>query len=186
MSDESPRVASHEIRFQGKAVYDEQWILDFMDEQQSGVLGLTNDAGEPHLVTQLFVYIHDDSAIYLHGAEYGVAYDIVEANQPAPASFTSHTMGRYIAAEQPVNFTVEYTSVIADGTISLVQDDAHKRRVLEEVMEKYAPDMTPGEDYNEISQESIDRTAVYQLEVDSWTAKDGEKDPDHPDAYNLN
>lgn len=183
MNDESPRVASDEIRYQGKAVHDEQWILDFMDEQQSGVLGLVNGS-KPHLVTQLFVYNHDDSSIYLHGAENGVAYEIVETNQPTPASFTTSRMGRYIPAEQPVNFTVEYASVVANGTITLI-DAATKRGVLEQVMEKYAPHLTPGEDYNVISQESIDRTAVYQLEVDSWTAKKGKKDPDHPGAYNL-
>lgn len=184
MSDESPRVASDDIRYQGKAIHDEQWILDFLDEQQSGVLGLINDA-EPHLVTQLFVYDHDDPAIYLHGAQGGVAYEIVEANQPAPASFTTSSMGRYIPAEQPVNFTVEYASVVANGTIRLHEDDDAKRGVLEQFMKKYAPHLTPGEDYDVISQESIDRTAVYQFKVDTWSAKKGGKDPDHPGAYHL-
>lgn len=166
MIEEAPRVASDEIRYQGKAVHDEQWILDFIEEQQSGVLGLINGA-KPHLVTQLYVYDPDITAIYLHGAQNGVAYDIVKANQPAPASFTTSSMGRYIPAKRPVNFTVEYSSFVANGTISIVENEEAKRDVLEQFMEKYAPHLDAGEDYKSISHESIDRTAVYGLGVES-------------------
>ncbi|MFC6993294.1 hypothetical protein ACFQH3_17210 [Haladaptatus sp. GCM10025707] len=30
-----------------------------------------------------------------------------------------------------------------------------------------------------------DRTAVYRLNVESWSGKQGWKDPDHPGAYDL-
>lgn len=184
MQEDNPRVVSDEIRYQGKAIHDEQWIIDFLTDQKTGVLGLIND-DEPHLVTQLFVYNHDDTAIYLHGAQDGQAYDIVKRDEPAAATFTTHAFGRFIPAEQPVNFTVEYASVVANGTISLIGDATDKRGVLEQVMEKFAPHLTPGEDYQEISNESINRTAVYRLNVESWSAKQGKKDPDHPGAYDL-
>jgi hypothetical protein len=52
-------------------------------------------------------------------------------------------------------------------------------------MSKFAPQLTAGEDYEEMSEESIDRTAVYRLDVESWSGKRGEKSPDHPTAYDL-
>nr|WP_255767552.1 pyridoxamine 5'-phosphate oxidase family protein [Haladaptatus halobius] len=139
----------------------------------------------PHLVTQLFVYNQDKGVIYLHGAQAGRAHDLVESGDQPCASFTTSEKGRCIPADEPVNFTVEYSSVVAYGTIDLLADKEEKRGVLEQFMEKFAPQLTEGEDYKRIAQESIDRTAVYRLDVKSWSGKEGWKDPDHPGAYSL-
>ncbi|MFC6733840.1 pyridoxamine 5'-phosphate oxidase family protein [Haladaptatus sp. GCM10025893] len=139
----------------------------------------------PHLVTQLFVYDDEAHAIFLHGARAGRAHDLVAEGDRPRASFTTSEHGRYIPADEPVNFTVEYSSVVAYGCISLLSAADEKQAVLEKVMAKYAPQLTPGEDYQPMSDESIDRTAVYRLNVESWSGKQGWKDPDHPGAYDL-
>ncbi|ELZ04756.1 pyridoxamine 5'-phosphate oxidase-like FMN-binding protein [Natrialba chahannaoensis JCM 10990] len=177
---DSPSVASDDIRYQGKAVAHEDWIREFLAGQETGVLGLT-DSEEPHLVTQLFVC--EDDSIYVHGASDGRAYDLVSSTDEPQACFTTSEMGRFIPAAEPVNFTVEYASVVAYGPISLLTERADKRDVLESFMDKFAPQLTPGEDYEPMSDESIDRTAVYQLAVDRWSAKRGEKPADEPGAY---
>ena len=184
MDETAPEMASDSIRYAGKAVDDPEWIVDFLSDQKSGVLGLV-DEGEPHLVTQLFVYDDEAGTIYVHGARDGRAHGIVERAGPAPACFTTSEMGRFVPAEEPVNFTVEYASVVAYGTIDLLEARGDKRRVLERFMSKFAPQLTAGEDYEEMSEESIDRTAVYRLDVESWSGKRGEKSPDHPTAYDL-
>lgn len=184
MDENAPEVDSDSIRYQGKAVDDSAWIASFLADQETGVLGLV-DEGEPHLVTQLFVYDEATGAIYVHGASAGRAYDVVERDAPAPASFTTSESGRYIPADEPVNFTVEYASVVAYGEVDLLEGRAEKRRVLEAFMEKFAPHLTPGEDYEEMSEESIDRTAVYRLDVARWSGKEGEKPPAYPGAYDL-
>ena len=184
MDEHAPEMVSDSIRYAGKAVDDPEWIVDFLADQESGVLGLVDD-GSPHLVTQLFVYDEATGAIYVHGASDGRAHGIVERAGSAPACFTTSEMGRFVPAAEPVNFTVEYASVVAYGTIDLLEARADKRRVLERFMSKFAPQLTAGEDYEEMSEESIDRTAVYRLDVERWSGKRGEKPPDHPTAYDL-
>lgn len=184
MDENAPEVVSDSIRYAGKAVDDPEWIVDFLADRKSGVLGLV-DEGSPHLVTQLFVYDEEAGAIYVHGASDGRAHGIVERAGSAPACFTTSEMGRFVPAAEPVNFTVEYASVVAYGTIGLVGGRDDKRRVLERFMSKFAPQLTAGEDYEEMSEESIDRTAVYRLDVERWSGKRGEKPPDHPTAYDL-
>ena len=184
MDEREPELVSDSIRYAGKAVDDPEWIVDFLAERTSGVLGLVDD-GEPHLLTQLFVYDEEEGAIYVHGASDGRAYGIVERSGSAPACFTTSEMGRFVPAAEPVNFTVEYASVVAYGSIGLVEGRDDKQQVLERFMSKFAPQLTPGEDYAEMSEESIDRTAVYRLDVESWSGKRGEKSPDHPTAYDL-
>lgn len=184
MDENAPEVVSDSIRYEGKAVDDPEWIVEFLADRTSGVLGLVDD-GEPHLVTQLFVYDDEDGSIYVHGARDGRGHGIIERAGSAPACFTTSEMGRFVPAAEPVNFTVEYASVVAYGTIGLLADREDKRRVLEQFMAKFAPHLRVGEDYEEMSEESIDRTAVYRLDVESWSAKRGEKSPDHPGAYDL-
>ncbi|WP_115863094.1 pyridoxamine 5'-phosphate oxidase family protein [Halorussus litoreus] len=199
MDDDAPENASDSIRYQGKAVDDDEEIVAFLDAQRSGVLGLADD-GQPHLVTQLFVYDDEDGAIYLHGAQAGRAYGIVadggsvdgesaggdnDDRATVEACFTTSEMGRFIPADEPVNFTVEYTSVVAYGEIGLVEDAAAKRGVLERFMAKFAPHLSAGQDYEEMAEESIDRTAVYRLDVERWSGKHGEKAPEYPGAYDL-
>ncbi len=181
---ERPRLDSDAIRYAGKAVDDEEWIVDFLNEQETGVIALANE-GTPHPVTQLFVYDDREGAIFVHGARDGRAYGIVDGDGESRASFTTSRMGRYVPADEPVNFTVEYASVVAYGSVSLLDGAGEKRRVLERFMSKFAPHLTPGEEYAEISEESIDRTAVYRLDVERWSAKRGEKPPDQPGAYEL-
>lgn len=184
MDESNPENVSDSIRYQGKAVSDSDWILKFLAEQETGVLGLI-DGDTPHLVTQLFVYDDDEGVIFMHGAQGGRAYGLVEGGDRSRASFTTSEKGRYIPAEEPVNFTVEYSSVVAYGTIDLLTDDDGKRQVLEQFMQKYAPQLTEGVDYEEMTAESIDRTAVYRLDVDSWSGKNGWKDSETPGAYDL-
>lgn len=68
MKENSPEVVSDTIRYQGKAIDDPNWTVEFLANQKSGVLGLI-DRGTPHLITQLFVYNEEDEAIYMHGAQ---------------------------------------------------------------------------------------------------------------------
>ena len=182
MTKNTPRDVSDSIRYRGKAIDDPTWIPEFLADRETGVLGLVDD-DTPHLVTQLFVYDPEVSDIFLHGAQAGRAHDIVENSQQPRACFTTSEKGRYVPADEPVNFTVEYSSVVAYGPIDLLADRREKRRVLEQFMEKFAPQLTAGEDYEQMSGESIDRTAVYRLDVESWSGKKGWTDD--PDAYDL-
>ena len=184
MDDHAPENLSEEIRYRGKAVDDDEWIAGFLAEQRSGVLGLVDGDG-PHLVTQLFVYDEDAGAVFLHGAQAGRAPGVVAGGDAPRAAFTTSETGRFVPADEPVNFTVEYASVVAYGTVDLVEDAAEKRRVLERFMAKFAPHLEADEDYVEIREASVDRTAVYRLDVTSWSGKRGEKPPDHPGAYDL-
>ena len=184
MADETPRDVSESIRYHGKAIDDPTWIPDFLATQETGVLGLVDD-DTPHLVTQLFVYDPEERSIFLHGAQGGRAHDLVAKGDQPRAAFTTSEKGRYIPADEPVNFTVEYSSVVAYGSIGFRTGREEKRDVLEQFMEKFAPQLTAGEDYEPITEESIDRTAVYRLDVESWSGKTGWKDADHPAAYDL-
>jgi hypothetical protein len=183
MSDERPENRSGDVRLAGRAVDDDEWIEAFVDRQPMGALGLV-DEGSPYVVNQLFVYDAEAGAIYLHGAATGRTRSIVEAGDPAEASLAISEMGQLLPAEMPVDFDVEYASVVAFGDIHLVEGVERKRAALERLMEKFAPQLTAGEDYEHIADASIDRTSVYRLDVEGWSGKRNEPDS-FPGAYDY-
>lgn len=184
MSEQPPENLADDVRLSPRAVEDDEWIEAFLTRRPMGVLGLV-DEGSPYLVNQLFVYDPGERAVYLHGAHSGRTRTIVERAGPVEACLTVSRMGRLLPAAKPVDFDVEYESVVLYGEIDLVTDAADKRRALERIMEKFAPQLSPGDDYNPIADSSIEHTSVYRIDVDGWSAKRNEADPDVDDAYDY-
>ncbi|MFC7046030.1 pyridoxamine 5'-phosphate oxidase family protein [Halobacteriaceae archaeon GCM10025711] len=184
MGDDYPANRADDVRLSQRAVEDDDWIAAFLSRQPTCVLGLVDD-GSPYVVNQLFVYDPAEHAIFLHGANTGRTRTIVERGDSPDASLTVSRMGRLLPAAMPVDFDVEYASVVVDGEIGLVEDPAKKRLALERIMEKFAPHMRPGEDYDPIADSSIERTSVYRIDVDGWSAKRNEKPPDFDGAYDY-
>ncbi|MFO7925999.1 MAG: pyridoxamine 5'-phosphate oxidase family protein [Halobacteriota archaeon] len=182
MPDRSPVNVSDEVRFSPRAVDDDEWIETFLTREPMGVVGLV-DEGTPYLVNQLFVYDSSKHAIFLHGANTGKTKTLVQRGDSTPACFTASRMGRLLPAEMPVDFDVEYASVVAFGSIRLIDGGDRKRRALERIMDKFAPELDPGEDYEPIADASIERTSVYRIDIDGWSGKRNDKPADFPGAY---
>ena len=182
MTERTPENRSDDVRLAGRAVSDDEWIAEFLTEEPMCVVGLVDD-GEPYLVNQLFVYDKSEDAIFLHGAATGRTRTIVERGDRAPVCLTASRMGRLLPAEMPVDFDVEYESVVVYGHIRVVEKVERKHRALELIMDTFAPDLTAGEDYEPIADESIDRTSVYQIDIEGWSGKRNDKSADFPGAY---
>lgn len=184
MSEDPPENRAEDVRLSPRAVEDDEWIEAFLTDEPMGVLGLV-DEDSPYLVNQLFVYDPDSQAVFLHGANTGRTRTIVERADPPDACLTVSRMGRLLPAEMPVDFDVEYASVVVYGEIGLVEGSTEKRRALERIMEKFAPHMDPGEDYDPIAESSVERTSVYRIDVDGWSAKRNEVGPDFEGAFDY-
>jgi nitroimidazol reductase NimA-like FMN-containing flavoprotein (pyridoxamine 5'-phosphate oxidase superfamily) len=184
MTDRTPENRSDDVRLAQRGVSDDEWIASFLAREPMAVVGLVDD-GEPYLVNQLFVYDESEDAIFLHGARTGRTRTIVEEGDTSSACLTASRMGRLLPAEMPVDFDVEYESVVVFGSIRVVTDASRKRRALELLMEQFAPDLTAGEDYEPIADESIERTSVYRIDIEGWSGKRNEKPEDFPGAYDY-
>ncbi|MGM0605269.1 MAG: pyridoxamine 5'-phosphate oxidase family protein [Halobacteriota archaeon] len=184
MTNQEPTNRAEDVRYSPRAVEDDHWIREFLEEAPMCVLGLVDDA-EPYLVNQLFVYDSTAEAIFLHGAYTGKTRTLVEDAETARACLTVSRMGRVLPAEMPVDFDVEYDSVVVYGDISLVEGQETKRDALEQLMSKFAPHMASGADYDPIADSSIDRTSVYRIDVDGWSGKRNEQPTDFAGAYDY-
>lgn len=157
-----------QMRRRDLAIGDDAEIKRILEKAPYGFLA-TSHEGQPFLRPCLFWYDPASRRIYMHGARRGRTPSNLASNPRVCYGVAS--MGRLLPADEAIEFSVEYESVIAFGTARLVTDAEEGRRALEGLMQKYFPDHRPGSDYRPITPSELDQTAVYAIEVESWSGK---------------
>jgi nitroimidazol reductase NimA-like FMN-containing flavoprotein (pyridoxamine 5'-phosphate oxidase superfamily) len=92
-------------------------------------------------------------------------------------------MGRLLPADKAMGFGVEYAGVVAFGRAAIVTDVAEAKRGLQLLLNKYFPHLRPGEDYTRATDDELKVTAVYRIEIESWSGKEARADADFPGAF---
>ena len=166
-------------RRRDRQVEDEDWIKDFLRRAPTGVLATVYE-GQPFTHTNLFVYDEATNALYLHTNKEGRTRLNVEAG--GRACYTVSEMGRLLPASEALEFSVEYASVVVFGQMRVLDDPAEAERGLQMLLDKYFPHLRPGEHYRPIQPEELKRTAVFRLDIESWSGKQ-KKVGEHPGAF---
>lgn len=106
--------------------------MAILREGTSGVLSLTGDEGYPYGVPLSYVY--DGDKLYFHCAKEGHKIDAIRKNPKA--SFCVIAQDEIV----PEKYTTCYRSVIAFGSVRILENEGEKRRAIEELALKYAPE----------------------------------------------
>ena len=179
MSRDYAALPPAEVRRSDRAVYDEAWIADLLRRAPTGVLATVSD-GQPFINTNLFVYDAPQHVIYMHTARVGRTQTNVEGGERV--CFSVSEMGRLLPADEALEFSVEYAGVAAFGRASIVEGEEAERG-LQMLLDKYFPHLQPGRDYRPIVPEELKRTAVYRIDIESWSGKKKEVADDFPGAF---
>ncbi|MDX9857546.1 MAG: pyridoxamine 5'-phosphate oxidase family protein [candidate division Zixibacteria bacterium] len=169
------------IRRQDRAKED-TWVVQHITEAPYLALALIRD-GRPHINTNTFVYLSEPHAIYFHTAPNGTLRTIVESTPDCPVSATAAAMGRLLPAEEAREFSVEFSSVVLFGTISIVDDMAERRRGMEALNRKYFPHLEPGRHYRPVTDKELSQITVYRISIEHWTGKQKAVAADFPGAF---
>ncbi len=171
---------AHQVRRSDRAVEDEGWIRDFLHRAPVGTLATVHQ-GQPFINANLFVYDEAVNTIYMHTAQVGRTRANIEADERV--CFGVNEMGRLLPADEALEFSVEYAGVIVFGRAHMVEADEEARHALQMLLDKYAPHLKPGRDYRPIVAQELARTAVYRIQIDSWSGKRKQVAPDFPGAF---
>ncbi len=156
---------------------DDAWIRAFLHRAPFGSMATVHDE-QPFIVTRNFVYDQAVHAIYLHGAVKGRTYANVQAN--GRVCFSASEMGRLLPAKRAMNFGVEYSGVVVFGRAKVVTDIAEARHGMQLLLDKYFPHLQPGEDYEPATDSDLRNTAVYRIDIESWSGKEKQVEADIP------
>jgi nitroimidazol reductase NimA-like FMN-containing flavoprotein (pyridoxamine 5'-phosphate oxidase superfamily) len=97
--------------------------------------------------------------------------------------FTISEIGRLLPAAEALEFSVEYTGVVVFGRGQVINDLTEAKHGLQQILDKYAPHLKPGQDYRPIVEEELKRTAVFRIAIEEWSGKKKEVPPDFPGAF---
>lgn len=164
----------HRPRYRPRAVSDDDTIRRILRRHPWGTLTAVQ-GGEPVPTPLLYVYEPDAHVIDTHVSPEGRIASVARAG--SRGTFTVASMGEIISAETAGSFDLEYESVIASGEVGLVEEPGPRRAALARLMEKFAPDEVPGDDYRPITEEEVEETAVVRLTIDEWSAKRNGAEP---------
>lgn len=180
MSKDYANQSPTDTRRSDRAVTDDAWIIEMLHREPIGVMA-TLHGDQPFVNSNLFVYSADEHAIYTHTAKKGRTRANVELAQKV--CFTTFTMGRMLPADVALEFSVEYTGVVAFGTATIVEDETEALAALQLIMDKYAPHLKKDVDYRRPIAEELKRTSVFKMSVSAWSGKKKEVAADFPGAY---
>ncbi len=179
MSNKNDKPITH-ARRQDRAITDEAWIRAFLHRADFGALATVHD-GQPFINTNLFAYDEAAHAIYTHTARAGRTRSNVA--EDGKVCFSISEMGRLLPAAEALEFSVEYAGVMVFGTAVFVADPVEAEHGLQLLLDKYAPHLRPGRDYRPIIPAELKRTAVYRINIESWSGKQKQAPDDFPGAY---
>jgi nitroimidazol reductase NimA-like FMN-containing flavoprotein (pyridoxamine 5'-phosphate oxidase superfamily) len=168
MAKDYARLPLAEVRRQDRAVTDETWIRALLQRAPVGALATLHE-GQPFINSNLFVYDETRHVIYMHTARLGRTQANVEADERV--CFSVYEMGRLLPATTALEFSVEYAGVTVFGTAKIVSDPGEAAYGLQRLLDKYAPHLQPGRDYQPITAEELKRTAVYRIDIEAWSGK---------------
>ena len=133
-----------------------------LEKSRRGVLAVNGDDGYPYAVPVNYVY--DNGKIYIHSAKYG--YKIEALKNSDRVCFSAILNSRV----QQDMFTAAYQSVVAFGRASFVEDDAERRRILEQFIYKLSPDFVEGG--MKFVDAAIGKTALICIDVEEIKGKE--------------
>lgn len=150
-----------EMRSKANMLTNEE-VENILKTSPNGTLALYGENGYPYSVPVNFVY--SDGKIYFHGAAEGYKLDCIKKDPHVSFS----VIGKDDIAKE--NFTTLFSSVIAFGTIRVIDTMEEKIPVLEAMVGKYSAE------FMESGKELIRKgcgSVAYELTIDHMTGKKG-------------
>ena len=159
---------------------DDAWIRKFLHRGAMGTMATSRD-GQPFLVTRNYAYDLERHAIYMHGAMKGRTFDNVQANDRV--CFSISEMGRLLPADEALEVGIEYAGVVVFGVASIVDDQTEATHGLKLLLDKYFPHLEYSIDYKPIVPEALKITAVFRIDIQSWSGKEKVVEEGYPGAF---
>ena len=152
----------HEMRRKNQLLPQEESVR-ILERGASGVLALYGEDGYPYAVPMSYQY--DGETLFFHCAKTGHKLDAIRHCEKA--SFCVIDQDKVV----PEEYTTYFRSVIAFGTIRILETEQEMRAALQRLAQKYRPDGTAQDHTREIDG-SLSRVCVLEFSIEHMTGKE--------------
>ena len=161
--------------YQRKPAYarDDEWIRAFL---HTGEIAHIATVWEDQPFVTPTNYYFDEAAhrLIFHSNSTGRLRANLEHHPQVCAEVSE--LGRYLPSNVALEFSLQYRSVMVFGKVGLLSDPDEQRRMLHLLIAKYFRPMEIGKDYRPATDQELKRTAVYELQIESWSGKENWQD----------
>ena len=144
---------------------DEAFSLALIDRCTHGVMALTTGTDTPYCLPLSLVRV--DRALYFHCAHQGRKVELMRTCPKVCVTFIGGDSPAYLDKGE---YTTYFQSVIAFGTIRILEDDGEKMEAIQKLAVKYAPEETPADRQNAIDREWAP-LCMLEMRIDHLTGK---------------
>ena len=152
------------VREANRAVYDREAIYKILDEGFVCHTGFSVD-GQPYVIPTMFARVSD--ALYFHGS--AASRMLRGAVSGLPVCITVTLLDGLILARSVFNHSMNYRSVVALGTATLISDPAEKLAALEAFTEKLIRGRW--QDARQPNEQELKATSILKLPLTEVSAK---------------
>jgi uncharacterized protein len=149
-------------------VQSDDWVCDFLRRARIGHIA-TRWEDQPFINPTTFWYDPERHEIYFHSNVVGR----VRANtdEHERVCFEASEFGKLLPSNVALEFSIQYESVIAYGTVRQLEDEQDKHHALYGLIDKYFSPMQRGKEYREITDKELKHTSIYAIKIESWSGK---------------
>jgi nitroimidazol reductase NimA-like FMN-containing flavoprotein (pyridoxamine 5'-phosphate oxidase superfamily) len=166
--DYNPNVTPANAQRRPELARDDEWIRNFLARAPIGHVATRWD-DQPFITPTNFWYDAERHQIVFHSNIVGRVR--ANAERHDRVCFEAEEHGRLLPSNVALEFSIQYESVIAFGTIRIIEDEEEKRRALYGLIARYFPALRPGVEYRPITDAESKRTSVYAIAIESWSGK---------------
>jgi len=153
------------MRRSDREITEKSELVDILEKGDSCHIALC-DGDTPYLVTMNYGFEWNDNLkIYLHCAGEGRKIDLIKKNQKV--CFSVDTGHELVVAEKACGWGMKYKSIVASGTIEIIENNADKIKGLNLLMKHYA-----GEADFKYEEKMVQATTVLKIIVSEVTGKE--------------
>jgi len=153
------------MRRSDREITEKSELVDILEKGDSCHIALC-DGDTPYLVTMNYGFEWNDNLkIYLHCAGEGKKIDLIKKNQKV--CFSVDTGHELVIAEKACGWGMKYKSIVASGTIEIIENNADKIKGLNLLMKHYA-----GETDFKYEEKMLQATTVLKIIVSEVTGKE--------------
>jgi nitroimidazol reductase NimA-like FMN-containing flavoprotein (pyridoxamine 5'-phosphate oxidase superfamily) len=152
------------VREANRAVYDREAIYKILDEGFVCHVGFSAE-GQPFVIPTMFARVGD--AIYFHGS--AASRMLRGAGAGLPVCITVTLLDGLVLARSVFNHSMNYRSVVALGTATLIGEPAEKLAALRAFTEKLIPGRW--EDARQPNEQELKATSILKLPLTEVSAK---------------
>ena len=138
-------------------------MVALLKSQSVGRLAMDNN-GRPYIVP--LHYLYETGKIYFHSRKDGLKISCFLVNPQV--CFEVDELIKINSGEIACDFTTNYRSVLAFGTVRIMEKPAEKAAVINRLVEKYAR----GDSFKQPSQESLANVAIVEISITEMTGKE--------------